>query len=91
MGAQISNLKVDSRILTASIGCGLGFLLFMLNKKKLNQKSVKWAKVGKVDQLTVYPIKSAKGIDTLSADFKHLGIKAGMFRDRTFCIINEER
>ena len=91
MGAQLSNLKADSRILTASIGCGLGVLLLLLNKKKLTQKSVKWVKVGKVDRLTVYPIKSAKGVDTLSADFKRLGIKAGVYRDRTFCIVKDDR
>lgn len=50
----------------------------------------KWQRVGTLDQLWIYPLKSGKGISLCSANLQKMGLTAGLFKDRQFCIISSE-
>lgn len=48
----------------------------------------KWQKVGTLDQLWLYPLKSGKGIPVYSAELQKMGMTAGIFQDRQFCVVS---
>lgn len=54
------------------------------------RSSKRWKRVGKVDELWLYPLKSGKGKSVTAAEFQRLGMKAGIFRDRSFCIVDDK-
>ena len=51
----------------------------------------KWKKVGKVDKLYCFPMKSGKAKDCTSLAFEEIGPRAGPFKDRTFCLALEDQ
>jgi hypothetical protein len=55
--------------------------------QKTKEKKI-WRKVGKVDQLWNYPLKSGKGISVTSGDFCKMGLRSGPFKDRIFAVIH---
>ena len=74
----------DNLALTLGALGGLGAAYLAYDKYR---ESSKWQKVGSVDKLIVYPLKSGRGNDVLSARFESMGMRAAVFRDRTFCVV----
>ncbi|TRY77867.1 hypothetical protein TCAL_08131 [Tigriopus californicus] len=51
--------------------------------------SPRWVRVGTVDRLFVFPLKSGKAKEVNTVEFAKLGPKSAMFRDRSFCLVKE--
>lgn len=51
----------------------------------------KWKKVGKVDKLYCFPLKSGKAKVCNSLAFEEIGPRAGPFQDRTFCLALQDQ
>lgn len=60
--------------------------LALLYYKKRRQ----WKHVGYIGNLIIYPIKSCRGIEVMTAQCTPLGLKSGDKRDRTFMLITNE-
>ena len=73
---------VQGCALAASLATGALLLHRHLTRKR-------WIRVGKVDELCVYPIKGGKVKSVTSAHFEKMGIRAAIFRDRTFGLMND--
>ncbi|KOX75830.1 MOSC domain-containing protein 1, mitochondrial [Melipona quadrifasciata] len=63
--------------------------------KELKEADAKWEKVGQIQELYMYPLKSGRGMSLRECDFTEWGISfedAGKFklRDRMFLVYNEE-
>ena len=56
---------------------------------KFFRKKTRWVQVGTVDKLYVHALKGGKAREIYSAEFGWLGLKAGVFTDRSFMIIND--
>eukprot|EP00095_Tigriopus_kingsejongensis_P012340 maker-scaffold198_size266703-snap-gene-0.18 protein:Tk12340 transcript:maker-scaffold198_size266703-snap-gene-0.18-mRNA-1 annotation:"hypothetical protein DAPPUDRAFT_208272" len=52
-------------------------------------RSPKWIRVGRVDRLFVFPLKSGKAKEVNTLEFAKLGPKSAMLRDRSFCLVKE--
>jgi len=51
---------------------------------------VRWRRVGRVERITIFPLKSGRAVNVTSATFTPLGLKCGLLRDRSFCVVNAE-
>ncbi len=56
----------------------------------LRRRQSKWVRVGTVDELCVYPIKGGVVKSVPVADFGAMGVRAGVYRDRTFGFVKEK-
>ncbi len=74
----------------AAVAAATSYLAYSyLNSNNSNKK---WRRVGKVDRLTMFPLKSGAPVDvTGSASFMPMGMKAGTFRDREFCVVRAHK
>jgi hypothetical protein len=79
-------MQMDRPVLLGALGLGVGILGVTLIKKTLQTK---WKVVGKVDDLRIFPLKRGKGIQVTSAEFEQLGMRGAVYRDRSFCIVDD--
>jgi len=69
----------------AAVGLGTAVALALNRRREIGG----WKRVGTVEDLRVYPMKGCKAKPVLEATFEPLGIRAAVFRDRTFGFIKE--
>ncbi len=88
MNSLIKNNYDSKSMLGVGIAAGLGLASLYKISRMLTRE--KWVKVGTVDKLFIYPFKGGKHIEIPMGDFGPMGLKAGVFSDRVFMIINEQ-
>ncbi len=77
------NQRKWSLFILMTLGISLAGLTWFWESRKQ-----KWIKVGHVDKLYVYPMKSGRAKDVPMADFAPMGITSGPFVDRSFMVID---
>ena len=91
------NQGLLSQILTATVSATIiGFSLKKLHKigffSQTDDKHVKWKRVGKVEKLSLYPLKGAKGLDVDTGYFGVMGmISNDGLHDRSFVLVDEKK
>jgi len=75
-----SNFMLISGVITATL------ITIFFTYRKL--KSKQFVKCGRIQKLTIYPIKAVPGIDVNELELTSLGLKYGNFRDRGFMVVN---
>ena len=73
----------------AVAGCVAGAVIVYGKGITITTKRRVWKRVGTVDKLYCFPLKSGKGKDCPALTFEELGPRAGPFQDRTFCLAME--
>lgn len=80
-------------VTAAVVGLGTVTVVYVLYKWKQNYKKSKppskWKKIGDVDDLVLYPVKSMGPLQVNSFECSLMGPKIGLFRDRSFMVVNE--
>ena len=81
-----------SQIIIATVSATIiGYSLKKVFSAKRN-KQVKWKRVGKVEKLSFYPLKGAKGLNVESAYFGVMGmISEDGLHDRSFVLVDERK
>ncbi|XP_047489144.1 mitochondrial amidoxime-reducing component 1-like [Penaeus chinensis] len=55
----------------------------------LRRRALRWEEVGILDQLVIYPVKSARGIPVASATARRHGLARDHIQDRSFMVVRE--
>ncbi|GBP79997.1 Mitochondrial amidoxime-reducing component 1 [Eumeta japonica] len=80
---------VVAGVLSAALA-GLGWLVasrYLYQKKKFPEN---WSKVGTLQEVKAYPIKSCGGIQLLTAECTSMGLRDGWLRDRVLMVVTEK-
>lgn len=93
---SIASLLEENKNLLAFTALGIagGAAWYYGNKfseaKRRFEVPTKWEEVGKVDDILIYSLKSAKSISVPTAEATDVGLKHGYLADRSILLMNEE-
>nr|XP_027235004.1 mitochondrial amidoxime reducing component 2-like [Penaeus vannamei] len=73
-----------------AVGMGVTTAVGVWAWKALHGRVFKWEEVGILDQLVIYPLKSARGVSVPSATARRHGLAKDHLQDRSFMVIRED-
>ena len=87
------NQGLLSQIITATVSATIiGYSLKKVFSAAKRNQQVKWKRVGKVEKLSLYPLKGAKGLNVENGYFGVMGmISDDGLHDRSFVLVDERK
>ncbi|CAG2173353.1 unnamed protein product, partial [Oppiella nova] len=88
MSSLISSMKSSNIIILSGLAfCAIsGALLYVVR----HQTRRHYLNAAKIVKIIIYPVKSLPGIEVNEATVTKSGLKCGLFRDRSWVLVNEE-
>ncbi|KAK7080159.1 Mitochondrial amidoxime reducing component 2, partial [Halocaridina rubra] len=93
--SDIDNIyfRVPERNIAVGVGVGLGAALagwWAWRRLTTTPPPHTWEEAGEVSELTIYPLKAAKGIPMKEVTATKYGFKSDLLEDRSFMVMSEE-
>ncbi|XP_069950478.1 mitochondrial amidoxime reducing component 2-like isoform X2 [Cherax quadricarinatus] len=73
-----------------SVGVGAVAVWWVWRQRSAQHLQFMWEEVGEVSELTIYPLKSGRGVSVNSAQATSYGLAHGKLEDRSFLVMTED-
>lgn len=83
------NMSSEAAAFGLAVLAAAGIVAYLANRFFRRRSAVRWRRVGTVEQLFIFPLKSGQPHESDELYFGGLGASDGRYRDRSFIVVDE--